>query len=67
LDFWWGKENIDYFVGFYVRFRSDPDNANDAILCWGDVKGHVHAILFNSSLIALFERPSQQNDACNSL
>lgn len=38
---------------------------NDAILSWGDVKGDIHAVLFNSALIALFERPPQQsNDTC---
>jgi hypothetical protein len=57
---------------FYSRwnlnrhFRSDLENSNDAILSWGDVKGDVHAVLFNSALIALFERPPQQaNDTCN--
>lgn len=45
--------------------RSDSDNQNDAILSWGDVKGNVHAVLFNSALIALFERPPQQsNENC---
>lgn len=48
-----------------VSFRSDPDNLNDAILSWGDVKGDIHAVLFNSAQIALFERPPQQsNDTC---
>ena len=48
------------FIDF--DFRSDPDNQNDAILSWGDVRGDVHAILFNSALIALFERPPQQSN-----
>jgi hypothetical protein len=43
-----------------VGFRCDPENPNDAILSWGDVKGNVHAVLFNSAIIALFERPPQQ-------
>lgn len=51
------KKNSKIFVSI---FRFDPENTNDAILCWGDVKGNVHALLFNSAIIALFERPSQQ-------
>jgi WD repeat-containing protein 49 len=47
---------------FCLDYWSDPENPNDAILCWGDVKGNVHAILFNSAIIALFERPAQQTN-----
>ncbi|UJR35381.1 hypothetical protein I4U23_028138 [Adineta vaga] len=45
---------------FCLDYWSDPENPNDAILCWGDVMGNVHAIFFNSALIALIERPPQQ-------
>jgi hypothetical protein len=36
----------------------DPTNINDSILTWGDTAGEVHTIHFNSTTIALFERPS---------
>ncbi|PAA70774.1 hypothetical protein BOX15_Mlig005513g1 [Macrostomum lignano] len=36
----------------------NPDNANEAVLCWGDVKGKISAILFLSAAINLFERQS---------
>ncbi len=38
--------------------RYDQNNPNDSILLWGDTLGEVHMIFFNSSTIALFERPS---------
>lgn len=38
--------------------RYDPNNPNDSILVWGDTSGNVHTIHFNSTTIALFERPS---------
>ena len=37
--------------------RSNPNNANEAILVWGDVGGFVNILFFNSANIALFERP----------
>jgi hypothetical protein len=48
------------YLNSTIGSRSDPENPNDAILCWGDVQGNVHAICFNSALIALIERPAQQ-------
>ncbi|CAF3380138.1 unnamed protein product [Rotaria sp. Silwood1] len=53
-----GIESTPYCLDYW----SDPENPNDAILSWGDVKGNVHAILFNSAIIALFERPPQQTN-----
>ncbi|CAF3375554.1 unnamed protein product [Rotaria socialis] len=47
---------------YCLDYWSDTENPNDAILSWGDVKGDVHAILFNSAIIALFERPPQQTN-----
>jgi hypothetical protein len=37
--------------------RFNPENANEAILSWGDTGGSVNAIYFYSANIALFERP----------
>lgn len=37
--------------------RYNPKDANEAILCWGDVGGYVNCLFFNSANIALFERP----------
>ncbi|CAF1205487.1 unnamed protein product [Adineta ricciae] len=45
---------------FCLDYWFDPENLNDAILSWGDVKGNVHAIFFNSAVIALIERPARQ-------
>jgi hypothetical protein len=52
----------------------DAANPNDSILIWGDTAGEVHTIHFNSTLIALFERPNSnvgsiktqpnQNESC---
>ena len=41
-----------------IDFWFDANNPNDSILLWGDTLGEVHMIFFNSSTIALFERPS---------
>ncbi|CAF0722370.1 unnamed protein product [Rotaria sordida] len=49
-------------TSYCLDYWSDRENPNDAILSWGDVKGNVHAILFNSAIIALFERPPQQTN-----
>ena len=40
-----------------VNFRFNPENANEAILSWGDTGGVVNAVYFFSANIALFERP----------
>ncbi|CAF0769160.1 unnamed protein product [Adineta steineri] len=47
---------------YCLDYWSDTENPNDAILSWGDVQGNVHAIFFNSALIALIERPAQQTN-----
>lgn len=41
-----------------IDYWFDANNPNDSILLWGDTLGEVHMIFFNSSTIALFERPS---------
>jgi hypothetical protein len=65
LDYWLERVTFYQDLNIRISFRADEENPNDAILSWGDVKGNVHAILFNSALIALFERPPQQtNDTC---
>lgn len=38
-------------------FRSNPNNVNEAMLCWGDVGGYVNALFFSSVTMALFDRP----------
>lgn len=45
------------FTPLCLDYWSNPDNANDAILVWGDVGGYVNILFFNSANIALFERP----------
>lgn len=32
---------------------------NEAILVFGDVQGHVNALLFSAATMALFDRPAQ--------
>ncbi len=41
-----------------IDYWYDVNNPNDSILLWGDTLGEIHMIFFNSSTIALFERPS---------
>ncbi|XP_035829374.1 uncharacterized protein LOC101863074 [Aplysia californica] len=45
------------FTPLCLDYWSNPNNANDAILVWGDVGGFVNILFFNSANIALFERP----------
>ncbi|GFN83299.1 WD repeat-containing protein 49-like [Plakobranchus ocellatus] len=45
------------FTPLCLDYWSNPDNANEAILVWGDVGGFVNILFFNSANIALFERP----------
>ncbi|XP_025081449.1 WD repeat-containing protein 49-like isoform X2 [Pomacea canaliculata] len=40
-----------------LDYWSNPDNANEAVLVWGDLGGFVNILFFNSANIALFERP----------
>uniref|UniRef100_A0A670IEZ1 WD repeat domain 49 n=1 Tax=Podarcis muralis TaxID=64176 RepID=A0A670IEZ1_PODMU len=40
----------------------NPHDGNDAILTMGDVCGQVQAIVFNTALISLFERPSNSTE-----
>ncbi|KAK7096335.1 hypothetical protein V1264_005639 [Littorina saxatilis] len=40
-----------------LDYWSNPNNANEAILVWGDVGGYINILFFNSANIALFERP----------
>ncbi|KAK3094556.1 hypothetical protein FSP39_003370 [Pinctada imbricata] len=40
-----------------LDYWNNPKDANEAILCWGDVGGYVNCLFFNSANIALFERP----------
>jgi hypothetical protein len=44
-------------TALYLTFWANPENANEAILAWSDTGGNVHALLFQSANIALFERP----------
>lgn len=46
--------------------RFDASNPNDSILIWGDTYGCIHNIHFNSTAIALFERPSVNVNAMKS-
>ena len=46
------------FLYIYLYcLRANPENANEAIMVWGDTGGCVNAINFTSVNIALFERP----------
>ncbi|XP_076439227.1 cilia- and flagella-associated protein 337-like isoform X1 [Babylonia areolata] len=45
------------FTPLCLDYWSNPNNANEAILVWGDVGGYVNILFFNSANIALFERP----------
>jgi hypothetical protein len=48
-------------IAVALDYWYDENNENDSILVWGDLKGYVHSIHFNSAKIALFERPSASN------
>ncbi|XP_034988262.2 WD repeat-containing protein 49 isoform X2 [Zootoca vivipara] len=52
------------FVGTVIcmDYWYNPHDGNDAILTMGDVCGQVHAIVFNTALISLFERPSHSTE-----
>ncbi|CAH2247497.1 WD repeat-containing 49 [Pelobates cultripes] len=41
-----------------MDYWHNPDDANEAILTFGDVIGQVQAICFTTALISLFERPA---------
>ena len=41
-----------------LTFWANPENTNEAILAWSDTGGCVHALIFQSANIALFERPA---------
>ncbi|XP_062597738.1 WD repeat-containing protein 49-like [Saccostrea cucullata] len=45
------------FTPLCLDYWYNPKDANEAILCWGDVGGYVNCLFFNSANIALFERP----------
>uniref|UniRef100_K1QIQ2 Uncharacterized protein n=1 Tax=Magallana gigas TaxID=29159 RepID=K1QIQ2_MAGGI len=45
------------FTPLCLDYWYNPKDANEAILCWGDVGGFVNCLFFNSANIALFERP----------
>ncbi|XP_064645218.1 WD repeat-containing protein 49-like isoform X2 [Lineus longissimus] len=49
-------QGLDH-IPLCLDYWSNPDNANEAIIVWGDVGGCVNAIHFTSANIALFERP----------
>ncbi|PAA94333.1 hypothetical protein BOX15_Mlig001871g2 [Macrostomum lignano] len=40
----------------------NPDNANESVLCWGDIKGRINALFFLSAAINLFERQSSPTE-----
>lgn len=44
-----------------MDFNSNPDDANEAILVFGDVGGQVSALCFSSAQIALFDRPQRES------
>ncbi|XP_067024528.1 cilia- and flagella-associated protein 337-like isoform X2 [Acropora muricata] len=51
-----------------MDYWNNPDNVNEAILVFGDVQGHVNALLFSAATMALFDRPAQpagsKQDVC---
>ncbi|XP_015771597.1 PREDICTED: uncharacterized protein LOC107349914 [Acropora digitifera] len=57
------KKNLNFSL-----FRNNPNNVNEAILVFGDVQGHVNALLFSAATMALFDRPAQpagsKQDVC---
>ncbi|XP_068715125.1 cilia- and flagella-associated protein 337-like [Montipora foliosa] len=51
-----------------MNYWSNPNKVNEAILVFGDVQGHVNALLFSAATMALFDRPAQpagsKQDVC---
>ncbi|KAM3930625.1 cilia- and flagella-associated protein 337 [Leptodactylus fuscus] len=45
-----------------MDYWHNPEDANDAILTFGDVSGQVQAICFTSAMISLFERPASSTE-----
>lgn len=45
-----------------MHYWYNPHDGNEAILTLGDVCGQVQAIVFNTALISLFERPSNSHE-----
>ena len=48
-----------YIFCCFSVLRSNPNKVNEAILVFGDVQGHVNALLFSAATMALFDRPAQ--------
>ncbi|XP_069583488.1 cilia- and flagella-associated protein 337 [Ranitomeya imitator] len=45
-----------------MDYWHNPDDGNDAILTFGDVRGQVQAICFTAAMISLFERPANSTE-----
>ncbi|CAG5124372.1 unnamed protein product, partial [Candidula unifasciata] len=46
-----------HFTPLCLDYWCNPENANNAVMVWGDVGGFINIIFFYSANIALFERP----------
>ncbi|XP_068137049.1 cilia- and flagella-associated protein 337 [Hyperolius riggenbachi] len=45
-----------------MEYWHDPNDGNNAVLTFGDVKGQVQAICFTTATISLFERPANSTE-----